>query len=144
MHRLEERPDQGWDPATQPKRPDQSLGELFSQMTSDLGTLVRQELALAKLEAKEQGMRVGRGAGMLGAAGMAAWLGIVFLSFALAWLIDRGLDRALSFAIVGVAWALVALVLMVRGRRQLREAKPLPTTTETIKEDVRWVRALKS
>ena len=67
MQRLEKRPDgrsSDWDPATQPKRPDASLGELLSEMSSDITMLFRKEIELAKLEAKEEAKRVGKGAGM--------------------------------------------------------------------------------
>lgn len=133
-----------WDPETQPMRPDRSLGELFTEMTSDMGTLVRKEIELAKLELQEEGARVGKGVGMLGGAGLAGWLALLFLSLALAWLIDQGLNTALSFAIVGILWAVVALVLISMGKKQLKQAKALPNTTETIKEDVRWAKALKN
>lgn len=133
-----------WDPDTQPMRPDRSLGELFTEMTSDMGTLVRKEIELAKLELKEEGARVGKGVGMFGGAGLAGWLALLFMSLALAWLIDQGLNTALAFAIVGLLWTIVALVLMSMGKKQLKETKALPNTTETIKEDVRWAKALKS
>ena len=133
-----------WDPDTQPMRPDRSLGELFAEMTSDMGTLVRKEIELAKLEIQEEGTRVGKGVGMLGGAGVAGWLALLFLSLALAWLIDQALNTALSFAIVGVVWAVVALVLISMGKKQLNEIKAMPNTTETIKEDVRWAKALKN
>ena len=59
-------------------------------------------------------------------------------------MIDQALNTALSFTIVGVVWAVVALVLMSKGKKQLKDAKAMPNTTETIKEDVRWARTLKS
>jgi F0F1-type ATP synthase assembly protein I len=133
-----------WDPATQPMRPERSLGELFAEMTGDLGTLFRKEIELAKLEAKEEGMRVGKGLGMFGGAGLAGWLTLVFVSFALAWFIDQKLNTALAFLIVGVLWGIAALILLSMAKKQMKQAKPLPTTTQTIKEDVQWARTLKS
>ncbi len=148
MSRLESEsraaPGADWDPDTQPMRPDRSLGELFTEMTTDMGTLVRKEIELAKVELKEEGTRVGRGVGMFGGAGLAGWLALLFISMAVAWLLDQALNTALAFAIVGVLWAVVALVLMSMGKKQLKETKALPNTTETIKEDVRWAKALKS
>ena len=38
---------------------------------------------------------------MIGAGALAAWLALVMLSLALAWLLDQGLNTALLFAIVG-------------------------------------------
>jgi len=66
------------------------------------------------------------------------------LSFALAWLLDQGLNTALSFAIVGLLWVIAAAVLVTTGRRKLAALKTLPQTKETIKEDVAWAKAQKS
>lgn len=129
-----------YDPATQPRRPEASLGELFSEVTSDLSALLRKEVELAKTEAREEISQAGKAAGMLGAAGVAGWLALVMLSLALAWLIDQGLNRALSFAIVGVLWAIGAAVLATTGKRRLSQIETLPQTKETIKEDVEWAR----
>ena len=78
---------------------------------------------------------------MLGAAGLAGWLALLMLSLALAWLLDQGLNTALSFAIVGIAWAIAAAVLLTTGKRRLSNLQTLPQTKETIKEDVEWAKA---
>ena len=49
-----------------------SVGELVSLVTRDLSTLMRQELALAKAEVKEEAVKAGRAGGMLGGAGSPA------------------------------------------------------------------------
>ena len=133
-----------YDPATEPKRPDASLGELFSEMTSDLSDLFRKEVQLAKVEAREEVGRAGKGAAMLGAAGLAGWLALIMLSFALAWLLDQAVDTALAFAIVGVLWAAAAAVLATTGRHRLKTIEALPQTKETLKEDVAWAKAQKN
>jgi hypothetical protein len=48
-----------------------SVGQLFGEVAQDLSTLMRQELALAKAEVKEEAVKTAKGAGMLGAAGFA-------------------------------------------------------------------------
>ena len=78
------------DHVTEPLQPDKSLGELFSELTSDLGQLFRQEVQLAKTEAREEIKQVGKGAGMLAGAGLSAWLALVMLSLALAWCARQG------------------------------------------------------
>jgi uncharacterized membrane protein YqjE len=127
--------------ATRPLQPDKSLGELFSELTGDLGRLFRQEVQLAKTEAREEIGQAGKGAGLLAGAGLSAWLALVMLSLTLAWLLDKGLDRALSFLLVGLLWVVVAAVLASVGKRRLREAKPLPETVQSLKEDAQWVKA---
>ena len=72
-----------------------SLGDLLSEVTTDLSTLMRQELELAKAELKQSATRAGRGAGMLGGARYGALMAVFFLSVALWWARSRlvGRDR---------------------------------------------------
>jgi uncharacterized membrane protein YqjE len=130
-----------FDPATQPKRPEASLADLLSEMTSELSTLLRKEVQLAKVEVKEEVTQAGKGAGMLGGAGLAGWMALIMLSFALAWLLDQGLNTAMSFAIVGIVWVIAAAALFATGKRRLKTIETLPQTKETIKEDVQWAKA---
>lgn len=132
------------DRATEPKRPEASLGELVSEMTSDLSTLLRKEIELAKTEAREELRHGGKAAGMLGGAALAGWMTALLLSLALAWLLDQAMNTALAFAIVGVLWAVAALILQRAGRATLARVRGLPTTRDTIKEDVEWAKAQKS
>jgi len=127
--------------ATRPLQPDKSLGELFGELTGDLGHLFRQEVQLAKTEARDEIRQAGKGAGMLAGAGLSAWLALVMLSLTLAWLLDKGLDRAVSFLLVGLLWVVVAAVLATIGKRQMSAAKPMPETVQTLKEDAQWVKA---
>jgi hypothetical protein len=131
----------GYDSATEPKRPEATLGELLSEVTSEISILFRQEIDLAKLEAKEEATNVGRASALLGGAAIAGLLGLVLCSMSLAWLIDQGLNRAAAFAIVGGIWTVLAIVLQRVGRARLARVRGLPKTRETIKEDVEWATA---
>jgi uncharacterized membrane protein YqjE len=132
------------DLATEPKRSDDSLSDLLSELTSELSTLFRQEIELAKTEAQEQATIAGKAGAMFGGAALAAWLALVLLSLAAAWLLDDALNRALSFAIVGVLWAIAAFVLQRSARSKLSALRGLSNTKQTIKEDMEWAKAQKS
>ena len=110
-----------------------SLGDLLGEVTSDLSTLMRQELELAKAELKQSAARAGRGAGMLGGAGYAALMAVFFLSIALWWALGHLTGLGWSAMIVAVIWAAVALVLFVVGRTQLKKVEGAPRTVESIK-----------
>jgi F0F1-type ATP synthase assembly protein I len=130
---------------TEPKAPEKSLGQLFSELTADLSTLMRKEVELAKVETKEEVSRAGKAGGMLGGGAFAGYFALLFLSFALAWLLDEWMHTALAFLIVGLLYAVVAAVLVVRGRARLQSVNPVPhQTVETLKEDVQWARAQRS
>ena len=129
---------------TEPKRAEQSLGELITEMTSELGDLFRREVQLAKVEATEEAKRSAVAVAAMAVGGVAALLCLWLASVALAELLDQGLNRALSFAIVAVGWAVVAAVLVARGRRQLQSVRALPETKRSLEEDKEWARNLRS
>ena len=112
----------------------QSLGDIVKELTSDLSTLMRQELALAKAEAKREATRAGKGAGMLGGAGYAAGLVLLFLSFALMWALGDLFDHVgWGALVVAVLWGIVAAVLYFAGRKALAEVEPMPQTVDSVK-----------
>jgi len=124
---------------------ERSLGEIVGDLSTDLTTLVKQELELARTELKEEAAKAGKGAGMLGGAGVAGLLALILGSFALAYLLDNWMPVELAFLIVTVLWAIVGAVLAARGRKELKNANPqLPETQQTLKEDAAWVKAQKN
>lgn len=133
------------DVATTPKEADKSLGQLFGELTQNMGELFRKEVELAKVETKEEVTKAGKAGGMLGAAGVVGYLALILLSFALAWLLDEVMPTPLAFFIVGLVWAIVAGVLYVEGRKRLKQVQPVPQqTVETLKEDVEWAKTQRS
>lgn len=122
-----------------------SLGDIVGDIAGDLSSLFKQELELAKTEAKQEAARAGKGAGMLGGAGVAALLMLIALTFTLIWLLDNWMPITLAALILTVVWGIVAAVLAQRGRTELkRAAPPMETTKQTLKEDVQWARAQKN
>ena len=124
---------------------ERSLGQLVGDLSTNLTTLVKQELELARTELKEEATKAGKGAGMLGGAGVSGLLALILASFALAYLLDNWMPVELAFLIVTVLWAIVGAVLAARGRKELKNANPqLPETQQTLKEDAAWVKAQKN
>ncbi len=129
----------------QPSADERSLGEVVSDLSTDLSTLMKQEVQLAKVELKQEVSKVGKGAGMLGGAGLAGWFVLLFLSLALTFLLDNWLPIEVAALITAGLWAVIAAPLALVGRKELQEANPqLPQTQETLKEDVQWAKAQKS
>ena len=128
-----------------PPPDDRSVGEIVGDIAKELGTLVRQEIELAKTEAKNEARKAGKGAGLLGGSGIAGHLFLIFLTVTVMLALDKAMDIVWAALIVTVIWAVVAGVLAAMGRSRLKEVNPkLETTTETLKEDAQWVSSRKN
>ena len=124
-----------------PTPSDASLGELVAHATADLSSLLRQEVALAKVEIKQEVVSAGKGAGMLGGAGFAGLFGLVFLSISAAYGISwLGVPLGCAFFTVGLLYVLAAGVLALLGKKNLSKVGPPEKTIETVKDDVEWVK----
>lgn len=128
----------------EPREADKSLGELVGEMTEHLSTIFQKEIELAKVELKEDAQKAGKGAGMLGGAAVAGYFALLFLSFALGWLLDEVMHTALAFLIVAVLYGIGAAVLGMKGKEKLGETEGLPNTKASLKEDAEWARAQRS
>jgi len=111
-----------------------SVAELLSDISSDLSTLMRQEVELAKAELQQSAKRAGRGAGMFAGAGVAGHLTLVFISVAAWWTLGEGVGRGWSALIVAAVWAIIAAVLAATGRSEIKATPGIPRTTETVKK----------
>jgi hypothetical protein len=114
---------------------DASVGELLGNVTRDLMTLLRQEIALAKAEVKVEAKKAGRATGMLGGAGFAGYMVLLFLSVALWGALSNVMDEGWAALIVAGIWAVLGAVLYAAGRGELRNLHPTPErTVETVKQ----------
>lgn len=128
-----------------PRSDQRSLGEIVSDVAQDLSTLMKQELELAKTEMKEEAKTAGKGAGLLGGAGVAGHIFLIFLSLTATFALDLVMPLWAAALIVTVVWAIIAAVLAASGRSALKKAQPqLPKTQQTLKEDAEWARAQKN
>jgi len=125
-----------------PRLREQSMGELFKELSNELSTLVRQELRLAQAEMTEKGKKAGLGAGMFGGAGIVSLLALGTLTTCVIAALSKGMDVWLAALIVTVVYAAAAGALALTGKQRITEATPpVPEqTVETVKEDVQWAK----
>ena len=109
-----------------------SLGEIFGDLTQNVSTLMRQEVALAKAEATQAGVRAGKGVGMFVGAAIAGLLFLVFLSVSAWWGLGQFIENQWSALVVAAVWVLIALVLALAGRAELKRIRGLPQTADTL------------
>lgn len=119
----------GPEPEVEPRR---SIGQVLGDVSQDLGTLVQQELALAKAEVSQSATRAGKGVGMFAGAAVAGLLLLVFLSVSAWWGLGQFIGNQWSGLIVAAVWAIVAAVLALAGKKELARIKGLSTTADTL------------
>jgi hypothetical protein len=103
-------------------------------VTRDLSTLFRQEVELAKAELTDSAKKAGKGAGMFGGAAVAGLFALLFLSITVWWALGYLIGNAWSALIITVIYAVVALVLFLRGRTQLKSIQGAPRTVDSVKK----------
>ncbi len=118
-----------------PATDDPTIGKLVGDVSNDVSSLIRSEIALAKTELKFSAKAGGVGIGLFAAAAFLLVLAVIMLSVAIAYFIHfTGLDLAWCFLIVFGFYALVAAVLGLFGYRSVRKVRGPEASIEQIKE----------
>jgi len=123
-----------------PGRDDRSLGELFSELSREMGTLIRKELELATTEMTAKAKVAGGHIGMAAAGGALAHAGLLVLLAALViGLAQLGITPWLAAVIVGVLTIGTGYLLASRALTALRQTSVAPTQAiEAMKENSTW------
>ena len=123
---------------------DPSIADVLKSAVRDAQDLVREEIALAKAEARQAASRVSSGAAMLAGAALAAVIGLILLLTAISWGISEGFGLPVwaGFAITTLVMLVLAGVLAMVGKSRITAAKAaMPRTVDTMKENMEWMRA---
>ena len=114
-----------------------SLGKLVVSATRDISGLVRDEVALAKAELRDDVKALARGSGLFAAAAFCAVMLVIMLSAAAAYgLAALGLHAGWAFLIIAGAYLLICGILALIGVKQVKKVSPPERTIETTKESV--------
>jgi uncharacterized membrane protein YqjE len=121
---------------------DESLRGLLRGILMDVRTLIQEEIALARVEIREQAGRAKAAALSFGIALGALAFGGVFLLIAVATGIADLLNWPVwtGFLIVAVLLGIGGMVTLSSGRRQLQAVRAVPEETiSTLKENSEWI-----
>ncbi|NNG38035.1 phage holin family protein [Flexivirga sp. ID2601S] len=112
------------------KGTERTLGQLVADASTDLQAIVKDEIALAKVEIKADVSKGGKGAGLLAAAGLLALYMLGFLLLTLAWgLHAAGLSIWLGMLITAGVLLVIVLILALLGISALKKIKGKPERT---------------
>ena len=132
----------------EPHRPDEdrSVGELVFDVSERVSVLVREEIELAKTEITEKVTKLVRGSVVGIVAGIFAFLGLILLMHAFAWLLNDLFfenDVWAGFVIEGVLFFVVAALAGLFAYRSMQAGAP-PVPEMAIEEGRRIKQTLES
>lgn len=119
-----------------------SVGALVRGILNDLRTLIREEVALARVEIREQAGRAKMAALSFGVAVAALAFGGIFLLIAMALGIAAllGWPAWTGFLVVAVLLCVGGFVTLSSGRKQMASLHAVPEeTVMTLKENSEWI-----
>jgi len=117
--------------------PERSIGTLFRELSRELGTLLRQESELARVEIRQKAGQFGSGVSELGAGALVAFAGFLILLHAGVYALGPLFDsHALAALLVGGVAVAVGVLLLMRGRGRLKAEELVPARTiDSLRQD---------
>jgi uncharacterized membrane protein YqjE len=120
-----------------------ALGDLFRQLAQDSATLVRQEMALAKAELRENVKSVARDTAKIAVGAVLASVGALVMVAFLVLLLGDVIGKYWAGAlIVGVLFVAIGGFLAMGAVKRLKADSLAPEQTlQTLKEDKQWLQS---
>jgi hypothetical protein len=123
------------------KNDERSLGDLFSELAAETGTLVRQEVALAQAELTVKATSVGKNVGFLAVGGAIAYAGVLAILAGIILGLSLLIPAWIAAIMVGLVVGAVAFFLISSALEELKKTNLKPEeTVESIKEDAQWLK----
>ncbi len=124
-----------------PDKQDSSIGQLFGELANETGLLIRQEIALAKVELTQKAISVGLNIGFLVLGGAVAYAALLALLAAFIILLANYMAWWAAALVVAAVVGIIAAVLVMRALAVLKKTSVAPKqTVETLKEDAQWAK----
>ena len=122
-------------------REEKSLGDLFTDLASNTGKLVRQEVALAQTELTNKATTAGKNVGFLAVGGLVGYAALLGILAAAILLLGNYMPVWASALLVSVVVGIVAAFLIMSAIKGLKNMDPVPRDTiETLQEDATWLK----
>jgi predicted phage tail protein len=123
------------------QKEEKSLGDLFSELAGETGTLVRQEIALAQVEISRKASKVGTNVGSLAVGGAVGYAGFLAILAGVIMGLAYFMPAWLAALIVGAVVAAVSYFMISSALTNLKNTELTPTeSVDSIKEDAKWLK----
>ena len=123
------------------QKEERSLGDLFSELAAETGTLVRQEVALAQAEISGKATRVGKQVGFLAVGGAIGYAAMLAIMAAVIIGLSNFIPAWIAALLVGAVVGAVSFFLISSAIERLKNTNLKPEeSVESIKEDAQWLK----
>ncbi|HUR99297.1 MAG TPA: phage holin family protein [Pyrinomonadaceae bacterium] len=120
---------------------ERSLGDLFSELAAETGTLVRQEVALAQAEITTKATKVGKNVGFLAVGGAVAYAAMLAILAGVIIGLSHFMPAWIAAILVGLVVGAVAFFMISSSLAELKNTNLKPEeTVDSIKEDAQWLK----
>ena len=133
-----------------PTRPDESLPTLFGRLGDDVMELFNSQLALFKVEIKEEANAYARGVTMIAVGAVIAVVGFALLNVAIAFAVStlfaqanfsQPASYALGFVVTGAFYLIVGAILVMLMKNRLAKQELVPQrTVQELRKDKQWLK----
>ena len=128
-----------------------SIPNLLSRLGEDVMQLVNSQLALFKVEIKEEANAYARGAALIAFGSVVATVGFALLNVAIAFAVStlfaqanfsQPASYALGFVVTGAFYLIVgAIIIMAMKSRLAKQRVMPPMTVQELRKDKQWLKS---
>lgn len=128
----------------------ESLPTLFSRLGEDVVQLFDSQLALFKVEIREEASSLARSATVIGAGAIIAGIGFALLNVAVAFAVStlfaqtnlsQAASYSLGFVVTGAFYLVVGAIVLLTIKNRLAKQKLVPQrTVEELRKDKAWLK----
>jgi len=128
----------------------ESLPTLFSRLGDDVMALFNSQLALFKVEIKEEATAYARGVTMIAVGAVIAVVGFALLNVAIAFAVStlfaqanfsQPASYALGFVVTGAFYLIVGAILLILMKNRLAKQELVPhRTVQELRKDKQWLK----
>ena len=120
---------------------ERSLGDLFSELAAETGTLVRQEVALAQAEITSKATKVGKNVGFLAVGGAVGYAALLAILAGVVLGLSYFMPAWIAAILVGLVVGAVSFFMISSALQDLKNTNLKPEeTVDSIKEDAQWLK----
>ena len=133
-----------------PRNDADSLPSLFSRLGEDVMQLFNSQLALFKVELKEEANTYARGITMIAVGAVIATVGFALLNVAIAFAVStlfaqanfgQPASYALGFVVTGAFYVLLGAIVVMAMKNRLAKQDLVPTrTVDELRKDKQWLK----